>query len=196
MNEGFMLASKVLKRQITLEEGLVSAIARDQVANFANSFNAILGRNVLSRYQCEAMVSSRSFPTLDQLVEASEAEAATEQPELDLEPLFPQSEPPAAQTPPQGADVEPPAAASEGEEVPSCPPADPDAAPSAEPRPMLDLHALETSSNPVWRKSRTSGPNVRKSCTPSAAWSGSLPHANTRSLFPRGCCPSDSCSCL
>ncbi len=158
MNEGFMLASKVIKRQITLEEGVVSAVARDQLANFANSFNAIMGRNVLSRYQCDAMVSKRSFPTLDQLLESSELQAVEGGTNVDLEELYPASSAtpatPADSTAPAAAEGEAPPAKgeaplAEGEAPPvegQAPPPEGETPPEGEAAPfqMLDLNAVES----------------------------------------------------
>lgn len=136
-----MLASKVLKRQMTLEEGVVGAVARDQLASFANSFNAILGRTVLSRYRCESMLNARAFPTLDEVLQASNLEIPPEAADLPLEDLFPESEEPVAeQAEAESAEAPAESPLDEAESDASSGEGEPE---SQQPYRMLDLHALE-----------------------------------------------------
>jgi multisubunit Na+/H+ antiporter MnhG subunit len=67
--EGFFLASKVINKKISLEEGLMSAFSRGIMSSFADSLNAFAGARIVSRYQCEDMVNTRTFLSIDDLLE-------------------------------------------------------------------------------------------------------------------------------
>jgi len=76
MSEGLRLAGQVVRREIPLRDGIEGAMAREQLGDFVESLNAMIGGKAITRYRCEAMVAAREFQTLDDLVAEVELDAA------------------------------------------------------------------------------------------------------------------------